>query len=91
MTTHIPSTPFMSAQNDPSTTDTSPELAGLAAGPQGKGVNIVKLHRRRTERKRAWDELSATDRAVLLEAVRQRRDAQQQQRQADHHDMRSWR
>ncbi|MGA8850993.1 MAG: hypothetical protein WB508_04660 [Aeromicrobium sp.] len=43
-------------------------------------MKAVELFNRRRDRKRAWDELSEIDRAVLLEAVRQRRDAQEQRR-----------
>lgn len=81
MTVRIDS-PFMSAQHDPSTTATSPHHTGPAGRSHGEGVNTVELFPRRAGRKRAWDEMSATDRAVLLEAVRQRREAQEQRRAA---------
>ena len=44
----------------------------------GEGVNARarKPERSRARRKRAWDEMSDTDRQVLLEAVRQRREMQ---------------
>lgn len=46
-------------------------------GTDGEGVKAVSLFESRQERrKRAWDELSEIDRAVLLESVRQRRKAQ---------------
>ena len=60
--------------------------------PEGRspreGVNAMNLFSRdperkralRSERKRAWDELSEIDRAVLLESVRQRREAVEQRR-----------
>lgn len=79
MTVH-PDSRLMSAQHDPRTTDTSPHPIGPAVRFRGEGVKAVELFNRRRDRKRAWDELSEIDRAVLLEAVRQRRDAQEQRR-----------
>ncbi len=38
----------------------------------------------RAPRPRAWDEMSEIDRAVLLEAVRQRRKVREQQRKLHH-------
>ena len=44
----------------------------------GEGVNAMARNPLRpgARRKRAWDEMSETDRQVLLESVRQRREAQ---------------
>lgn len=44
----------------------------------GEGVNAMARNPLRSgaRRKRAWDEMSETDRQVLLETVRQRREAQ---------------
>lgn len=39
----------------------------------GEGVNAMS---RKSSRKRAWDAMSETDRQVLLETVRQHREAQ---------------
>ncbi len=71
---------LMSAQHDLRTTDTSPHPIGPAVRSRGEGVKAVELFNRRGDRKRAWDELSEIDRAVLLEAVRQRREAQEHRR-----------
>lgn len=47
----------------------------------GEGVKAVApFESRKNRRKRAWDEMSEIDRAVLLESVRQRRKAQETQR-----------
>ena len=64
------------------TTDTLP--ADIPTDPTttrgdtaGEGVNaMAHLPIRRARGKRAWDEMSQTDREVLLESVRQRREAQ---------------
>lgn len=61
-------TPLMPAQNP---TDLDP-----TTGTDREGVKAVGILRPREDRKRAWDELSEIDRAVLLESVRQRRNAQ---------------
>lgn len=47
-------------------------------GIPGEGVNAMARNPLRpgARRKRAWDEMSETDRQVLLESVRQRREAQ---------------
>jgi hypothetical protein len=42
----------------------------------GEGVNAMARKLGRPRVKRAWDEMSETDRQVLLETVRQRREAQ---------------
>lgn len=44
----------------------------------GEGVNVMARNPLRSgaRRKRAWDAMSETDRQVLLETVRQRREAQ---------------
>lgn len=65
---------------DTPTTDqiaTTPTGVARDAGP-GEGVNAMarKPERSRARRKRAWDEMSDTDRQVLLETVRQRREMQ---------------
>jgi hypothetical protein len=73
----------MSAQHDPTTSTTTP-----AGGAHREGVKAVRTFSRRaerkraasSERKRAWDQLSEIDRAVLLESVRQRREAAEQRR-----------
>ena len=78
MTSHLDS-PLMSAQHD-TTSPTNPNISGPADQPRGEGVKTVELSKRRSDRKRAWDELSQIDRAVLLEAVRQRREAQEHRR-----------
>jgi hypothetical protein len=70
MTTR-PDPQLMSAQHP---TDPNP-----TAGTDGEGVKAVGIRNPRKGRKRAWDELSEIDRAVLLESVRQRRKVQQQQ------------
>jgi hypothetical protein len=60
---------------DTPTTDpiaTTPTQVARDADP-GEGVNAMS---RKSSRKRAWDSMSETDRAVLLETVRQRREAQ---------------
>ena len=49
------------------------------SGTDGEGVKAVGILSSRKGRKRAWDEMSEIDRAVLLESVRQRRKVQQQQ------------
>jgi hypothetical protein len=73
MTTKL-DTRLMPAQNP---TNPSP-----TTGTHGEGVKAVALFESRRGRgKRAWDELSEIDRAVLLESVRQRRKAQDMQRQ----------
>lgn len=60
----------------------NPTNAPPTTGTPGKEVNHVALFESRKGRgKRPWDELSEIDRAVLLESVRLRRKAQDQQRQ----------
>jgi len=66
-------TQLMPAQNP---TNPSP-----TTGIDREEVKAVALYESRKARKRAWDELSEVDRAVLLESVRQRRRSQEQQRQ----------
>lgn len=51
-----------------------------ASDPEEWGVTAVKPLSRRGDRKRAWDELSEIDRTLRLEAVRQRREAQERRR-----------
>ena len=63
-----PETQLMPAQNP---TDLHP-----TTGSDGEGVKAVGILNPRQGRKRAWDEMSEIDRAVLLETVRQRRRAQ---------------
>lgn len=46
------------------------------AGTPGEGVNAMARKLGRPRVKRAWDDMSETDRQVLLETVRQRREAQ---------------
>ncbi|TXL62018.1 hypothetical protein [Aeromicrobium terrae] len=51
------------------------------ATDDGKGVKAVAIFEsRRVRGKRAWDDTSEIDRAVLLERVRQRRKAQARKR-----------
>lgn len=72
MTTKL-ETRLMPAQNPTKPTPTT---------GSGEGVKAVAIFESRPARgKRAWDELSEIDRAVLLEAVRQRRKLQERQRQ----------
>lgn len=65
-----PDTRLMPAQNP---TDLHP-----TTGTDGEGVKAVSFLNSRKGRKRAWDEMSEIDRAVLLESVRQRRKVQKQ-------------
>ena len=66
MTTHL-ETRLITAKNQ---TDYSSPTTGSV----GEGVKSVAIFEARKARgKRAWDELSEIDRAVLLESVRQRR------------------
>ncbi len=65
-----PDTRLMPAQNP---TDPRP-----TTGTDGEGVKAVGILNPRQGRKRAWDEMSEIDRAVLLETVRQRRKVQKQ-------------
>ena len=65
-----PDTRLMPAQNP---TDLHP-----TTGTDGEGVKAVGILDPRKGRKRAWDEMSEIDRAVLLETVRQRRKVQKQ-------------
>ena len=61
-------------------TDSSP-----TTGTDGEEVKDVAIFEsRRARGKRAWDELSEIDRAVILESVRQRRKARQQQDRIHH-------
>lgn len=60
--------------NDPLSHD------GTAGPDRREEVTTVKRFTRHTERRRAWDQMSEIDRAVLLEAVRQRREDQEQRR-----------
>ena len=63
-------------------TDSSP-----TTGTDGEEVKDVAIFEsRRARGKRAWDELSEIDRLVILESVRQRRKARQQQ-DAIHHEL----
>ena len=62
---------LMPAQNPSDSTST--------IGNSGEGVKAMAIFESRLGRdKRAWDELSEIDRAVLLETVRLRREAQRQ-------------
>jgi hypothetical protein len=58
-------------------TDSSPTTG--TDGEEVKDVAIFESRRARSK-KRAWDELSEIDRAVILETVRQRRKARQRRR-----------
>ncbi|MGH3456589.1 hypothetical protein [Aeromicrobium sp.] len=70
---------IMPAQNQ---TDSSP-----TTGTDGEEVKAMTIFEsRRARGTRAWDEMSEIDRAVLLEAVRQRRKLREQQ-QAIHNEM----
>jgi hypothetical protein len=62
---------LMPAQNPTDPTSTT--------GSLGEGVKAMAIFESRQVRdKRAWDEVSEIDRAVLLETVRLRREAQRQ-------------
>jgi hypothetical protein len=64
-------TRLMPAQNTTESTSTN--------GIVGEGVRAMAIFEsRRVRDKRAWDELAEIDRAVLLETVRLRREAQRQ-------------
>lgn len=73
---------LMTAQH-PTPDDTIPNTNGPADRDRGEEVRAVGKLTRRSERKRAWDELSEIDRAVLLEAVRQRRAARAHQQRVE--------
>lgn len=63
----------------PADTTTTDTLAGTTPGTRdghpGEEVNAM-ARKNRSGVKRAWDEMSETDRQVLLETVRMRREAQ---------------
>jgi hypothetical protein len=46
--------------------------------------DVAIIESRRARGKRAWDELSEIDRAVILESVRQRRKAREQRNAVQH-------
>lgn len=77
MTPHRTTT-SLPADPDTFTTPTAGLPTGATDGPTpGEGVSTMARRRpRATTRKRAWDTLSETDRQVLLESVRLRREAQ---------------
>ncbi len=57
------------------------EHSSPTTGTVGEGVKSVAIFEARQARgKRAWDELTEIDRAVLLESVRQRRIEQKRKR-----------
>jgi len=57
----------------------NPTESPSTTGTDGEGVKAMAIFESRRPRdKRAWDELSEIDRAVLLETVRLRREAQRQ-------------
>lgn len=57
------------------------ENSSPTTGTVGEGVKAVAIFESRQARgKRAWDEMSEIDRAVLLESVRQRRIQQKRKR-----------
>ena len=57
------------------------DYSSPTTGTVGEGVKSVAIFEaRRAREKRAWDELSEIDRAVLLESVRQRRIHQKRKR-----------
>ncbi len=57
------------------------ENSSPTTGTVGEGVKAVAIFESRQARgKRAWDEMSEIDRAVLLESVRQRRVQQKRKR-----------
>ncbi len=70
---------LMPAQN---LTDSSP----TTGTDRGEVKDVAIFESRRARGKRAWDELSEIDRLVILESVRQRRKARQQQ-DAIHHEL----
>ena len=63
---------LMPAQN---LTDSSP----TTGTDRGEVKDVAIFESRRARDKRAWDELSELDRLVILESVRQRRKAREQQ------------
>lgn len=78
MTTNL-DTRLMPAPNDTNSTPTN--------GSDRREVkNVAIFESRRPRGKRAWDELSEIDRAVILESVRQRRKARALQN-AVHNEM----
>lgn len=74
MSRNITERRLMPAQN--TTTNPVPK----AGRNDGEEVNAMGFKRSKRQAGRAWDEMSATDRAVLLEAVRQRREQMEQRR-----------
>ena len=57
------------------------EISSPTSGTVGEGVKAVAIFESRQARgKRAWDEMSEIDSAVLLESVRQRRIQQKRKR-----------
>jgi hypothetical protein len=70
-------TPTLPADTTPTTPiTTDPTLGTVRDELPGEGVNAMARKLGRPRVKRAWDEMSDTDRQVLLETVRQRREAQ---------------
>lgn len=71
---------LMPAQN-PAQNPSTPLELGTTGPHRGEEVNqMATTKRTRRSSARAWDELSEVDRAVLLEAVRQRREAAEHRR-----------
>ena len=70
MTPHLTPTLPADTNDDP--------IAGSTPGPRDvdHGKEVEAMTRSRRSRKRAWDEMSETDRQVLLESVRRRREMQ---------------
>lgn len=66
-------TPKLMSASTPHTTKTT-------TGSRGEGVSKMFGLSKNGARRRAWDELSATDRAVLVDVVRQRREEQERRR-----------
>lgn len=67
-------TPTLPADTTPTTTE--PATGTTRDDLPGEGVNAMARKLGRPRVKRAWDDMSETDRQVLLETVRQRREAQ---------------
>lgn len=85
MTTHF-ATPPMSAH-----TPTDSQMSATTCGEEVKAVALFEP--RPASVVRAWDEMSAIDREVLLESVRQRRRAQEQKQRlhAEIYNLRNFR
>lgn len=70
----------MTTNDDPRLTPAHQPPTPTTTGTPREEVKDVAAGSSRSRRKRAWDEMSETDRAVLLETVRQRRAAEETKR-----------